>query len=318
MVGARDYEPLDWPRTDERGTGGSFWFLVENEDYIPVEEPDSVTRGYLFSVNGERDAVEADAMYRLIPRLNETGLEPSAVQALSDWCAEMWPLSDWQMRATDSDGDSLHDYWEGLHYGTLAWGPYDDLNVSGMNNRDAYLYGTFSNRMDSSPRMNLTREGDEMAFVYERPTFMDGSQFMIDYSINLVAWQTERIHTISTNAIDELYESVTELHPLSTEKTMFFRLKRMDDDPEPPSVKFTALSDGDDLNITAHVTGFSPEDIKLVCLRVDGVSHSTDCEAPYTFNVTGLGEGSHSLLLWLQDTSDAWLGSGTINITVVP
>lgn len=219
-----EYDESDWTRTNIREDGGDNWWQILGPDALPMREPDRVTNFKLFAQSGIRDAIDIDAMYRLIPRLHELGLEPSTVQGLVDWCAEMWPLADWQMRATDSDGDLLHDYWEGLHYGTLAWGANDDPNGTGVSNRDAYVFGGTSSRMD------MTWRGDTLAFVYQRPKFMEGSGLVIDYSSDLVEWQLGTERAVTTNAIDELYESATELHLPTTDKAMFFRLRRIDTD----------------------------------------------------------------------------------------
>ena len=227
LRGTQDYAPSDWPRTDMRNTGGDFWFLIESENYIPQLEPDEVTDHYLFSVNGERDAIEADAMYRLIPRLYETGIEPALVNELADWCASVWPLPDWQMWATDSDGDRLHDYWEGLRFKTLEWGPDDDPDGNGFGNLQEYASGYQILGIQTQPQLESSVGNSRIQLIYYRPVFRDGLACQLESSIDLNNWFSPASGDSSISTLFEIYERVTEIHdlPVQNNGNIYYRLK---------------------------------------------------------------------------------------------
>ncbi len=93
---SNEYAVADWPRTSEIALSSQNWYKLEVDTYVPRAEPYEVTQSKLFAPNGAGDAVEADAMFRLIPRLADIGTEPSAVNGLIDWSKQFWPLGDWE------------------------------------------------------------------------------------------------------------------------------------------------------------------------------------------------------------------------------
>ena len=54
----------------------------------------------LFAHDGASDAVEADAMARLVPRFLELGVECQLVQRLANWSARFWPSHDWNVECS--------------------------------------------------------------------------------------------------------------------------------------------------------------------------------------------------------------------------
>jgi hypothetical protein len=93
---SNEFVVADWPRTSEIALSSQNWYKLEVDTYVPRAEPYEVTQSKLFAPNGAGDAVEADAMFRLIPRLADIGTEPSAVNGLIDWSKQFWPLGDWE------------------------------------------------------------------------------------------------------------------------------------------------------------------------------------------------------------------------------
>jgi hypothetical protein len=68
--------------------------------------------------------------------------------------------------AEDSDGDGLPDWWEMLHFGTLAHGPDDDFDGDGLDNRGEYIAGTDPTDPESSFRfVTVTQEPDGHVIV---------------------------------------------------------------------------------------------------------------------------------------------------------
>ena len=93
---SNEYAVADWPRTSEIALSAENWYKLEVDTYLPRTEPYEVTQSKLFAPNGASDAVEADALFRLIPRLADIGTEPSAVNGLIDWSKQFWPLGNWE------------------------------------------------------------------------------------------------------------------------------------------------------------------------------------------------------------------------------
>lgn len=226
---SNEYAPMDWPRTSQRVLNADNWYRLESSSYIPIEEPDQVTKFEIFSNQGAGDAIEADALYRMIPKLSEIGLEPSYVQELADWCASVWPLVDWSMWATDSDGDRLHDYWEGIRFNSLAWDAGEDPDGNGMNNLYDYANGIGF----IEPSLASTISGSDIAFVYHRPTYLNGLSVDLERSPDMQSWNPHPGGLFTSVPMLEIYEQVTETHALP-QNNSFYRLK-VSNEENPPN-----------------------------------------------------------------------------------
>ena len=220
---SNEYQPSDWPRTSTRVLNADNWYRLESTNYLPIEEPDAVTNFEIFSNQGAGDAIEADALYRLIPLLHEIALEPSIVQDLAAWCGEVWPLGDWQMRATDSDGDRLHDYWEGIRFNTLAYGTDDDPDGNGFSNLSDYITGNQLLGYQTEPVLSSNMTSSEIQLGYFRPVYLDGLTFQLERSQDLSSWNPATGSSTSSSIANEVYVWVVETHDASGEKN-FYRL----------------------------------------------------------------------------------------------
>ena len=74
----------------------SNWYKLEVDSYQPNPVPNATTDFNLFARDDYNDAVEADAMIRLLPRLLEAGIDPAIVSDLAIWSRQFWPLGNWQ------------------------------------------------------------------------------------------------------------------------------------------------------------------------------------------------------------------------------
>jgi hypothetical protein len=71
----------------------------------------------------------------------------------------------------DSDGDSLPDSWEILHFGTLSQGPFDDYDNDGLSNWGEYLIGTDPTNPDTDG--DGLSDGDEVKLYLSDPRKVD-------------------------------------------------------------------------------------------------------------------------------------------------
>ena len=227
------YAPSEWPRASERLLSPYNWYRLEPESYIPVEEPDAVTGYNLFGETGASDAIEGDALFRLIPLFHAMGMDSSLVGQLANWCASVWPAADWQMRASDSDGDGLHDGWEGLRYRSLQWGADDDPDKSGLNNLQSYAMGLLH---PLEPGINIqpaTGSGDAIGVHYRRPIYRKGFATDLLTSGNLRDW-TPSVSApdfigASVQGEDALFQTIVEWHRFDGNPQRFFRLMVQED-----------------------------------------------------------------------------------------
>ncbi len=220
---SQEYHASDWPRTTERVLNADNWYKLESASYLPIEEPDEVTKFETFSDQGAGDAVEADALWRLVPRLHEIGLEPGLVQDLASWCTSVWPLADWQMRAIDSDRDGLHDYWEGIRFNSLVWDMDDDPDNNGVSNFLEYASGTgLISDLQFKP-IDVHASNSSFQVVYYRPAYSEGISIVLEKSQDLNDWIAQSSLNTSIIPMHEIYEQVTEVHNL--QENTFFRMR---------------------------------------------------------------------------------------------
>jgi hypothetical protein len=76
----------------------------------------------------------------------------------------------------------------------------------------------------------------------------------------------------------------------------------------------TAFASG--TNITVNAEAFDPDGISVARLWLDGNYHSLDSTAPYSFNVSGLAQGNHTLVVRTKDSRGNLLDSTPINIAI--
>jgi hypothetical protein len=90
-------------------------------------------------------------------------------------------------------------------------------------------------------------------------------------------------------------------------------------EPKPYSI-ITAPANGTKVNagtaITVAANGFDSDGIEAARLWIDGIYYALDDTAPYSFTVTGLAEGAHTLMVRTKDRLGNLLDSAPIGITV--
>jgi hypothetical protein len=87
-----------------------------------------------------------------------------------------------------------------------------------------------------------------------------------------------------------------------------------------PYTRITAPANGAQVAAGAVLTVVAdaqdPDGISVARLWIDGVYHSLDETAPYSFSVTGLTPGAHTLVVRSKDRNDNLLDSAPVSVTV--
>ena len=107
-VNSPGFEPENWTRCDHSESIPSTerWYCVEPEDYVPVAYTGAgfTRQTYQFKYDNYYgpdkifffpENYHADNFYRLVPLLEQSGVDLPVLNALIDWCQVMWPAGDW-------------------------------------------------------------------------------------------------------------------------------------------------------------------------------------------------------------------------------
>ncbi|MFY0654948.1 MAG: hypothetical protein JXQ96_23155 [Cyclobacteriaceae bacterium] len=95
---ANEFEISDWPVCEDiRNRGAAYWWCIEPKDYVPVESYDACQ----FMPREDRcgdslDAIEADAINILLPKLQEIKVDENIISDLAQWAESMWPKGNWE------------------------------------------------------------------------------------------------------------------------------------------------------------------------------------------------------------------------------
>ena len=230
---SNEYSVSDWPRTSEIALNSANWYRLEEESYVPKEEPYSVTKSKLFTNNESGDTVEADTMYRLIPRLATLGVEPSVVNGLIDWSKQFWPLGDWESFRVDpwldSDDDGMPDEWEGRQFGNLIQDGDEDKDKDGRSNFMEYVLGNSPTRSDGGSEAivvvsSFFEDQMYMDIEYERRKDDPRLDSALEVSTDLKVW-SEVPEEISEEDSRPGFERVKARGAIGEEGRLFTRWK---------------------------------------------------------------------------------------------
>lgn len=102
----------DWLREDET------WWALEPADHKPTIDARNIQGSFCLFPNANgttctdiQNAVEANAIYSIIPKFQSIEVDCDAVEALRSWADSMWPLGDWD---SYYDGTCSDGYYNGL------------------------------------------------------------------------------------------------------------------------------------------------------------------------------------------------------------
>lgn len=98
------YERSDWPTCDGiRNAGAKYWTCLEPADYTPKASNGRCLFLPPGACSDDHDAVEADAIYILVPLLIDLGVDCSVTRELALWGESLWPKGDWEQYLTDDE-----------------------------------------------------------------------------------------------------------------------------------------------------------------------------------------------------------------------
>ena len=100
------FEEDEWTRCEQDLPSTDRWFCVEPQDHVPAGYTGLGFTGQTYHFEADNyygpdkifffpEHYHADNFYRLLPRLEQSGVDTSLLDELTAWCQMMWPQGDW-------------------------------------------------------------------------------------------------------------------------------------------------------------------------------------------------------------------------------
>ena len=100
------FEESEWTRCEQSEPSTKRWFCVEPKDHVPLGYTGRGFTGQTYHFEADNwygpDKIfffpqnyHADNFYRLLPLLEQSGVDTQLLDELTAWCQRMWPEGDW-------------------------------------------------------------------------------------------------------------------------------------------------------------------------------------------------------------------------------
>ena len=142
-------------------------------------------------------------------RINRILNNVTTVSALSGKVSRGGTLN--LLKMTDTDSDTLPDWWESDHFSSLAQTASTDADGDGFTNLEEYLSGTLPGNENSKLALSVASAGSGFStqeFVMTFPSVADRS-YRVDWSADLATWNQLGSIFTGTGAPVEVKDAVT-------------------------------------------------------------------------------------------------------------